>query len=526
MKRPWSLRARLLAAVVVLLAVVCLVVGSVTTLALRSFLVEKLDAQVTSVTSRVYDARDGLPGDDDERPALVRGRGPLDFLNQPGLPVGTIGAHVVTGGPTDSGVITDGSPVQRVALTAEQQAAVTAVPADGTVQTRTVPGLGDYRLTAHTDGNGDVVVAGLPLAGVEDTVGRLVMLEIVVAGAGLVVAGIVGSVVVRRSLAPLRRVAATAGRVSALPLDRGDVELVERVPAADSDPRTEVGQVGLALNRMLGHVGAALVARHASEMRVRQFVADASHELRTPLASIRGYAEFAQLAGGTLPPDVSHALERVRSQTERMSELVDDLLLLARLDAGRPLADEPVDLTHLVVDAVGDARAAGPDHVWRLDLPDDPVEIAGDDSRLHQVVGNLLANARTHTPAGTTVTVGLTVRERPVPDAASPRPAAVLTVADDGPGIPPALLPDVFERFARAETSRTRDATGTPSTGLGLAIVAAVVEAHGGTVDVRSRPGSTVFEVTLPLTGARTPPADDARRGDHARRSDHVPVNG
>ena len=182
-----------------------------------------------------------------------------------------------------------------------------------------------------------------------------------------------------------------------------------------------------------------------------------------------------------------------------MTELVDDLLLLARLDAGRPLAAEPVDLTRLVVDAVGDARAAGPDHTWRLDLPGEPVEVAGDDARLHQVVGNLLANARTHTPAGTTVTVGLAVTGAQAPDGVSPGRSVVLTVADDGPGIPPALLPDVFERFARAESSRVRDSGGTPSTGLGLAIVAAVVEAHRGTVAVRSRPGATVFEVTLPL---------------------------
>jgi two-component system OmpR family sensor kinase len=276
-----------------------------------------------------------------------------------------------------------------------------------------------------------------------------------------------------------------------MPLDRGHVVLGERVPDADTDPRTEVGQVGLAFNRMLGHVGDALAARQASEMRVRQFVADASHELRTPLASIRGYAEFAELSGGgALPGDVAHALDRVRSQTERMSELVDDLLLLARLDAGRPLEAAPVDLTRLVVDAVGDAHAAGPDHVWRLEVPDHDVEVVGDASRLHQVVGNLLANARSHTPPGTTVTVSLSCPE-PGPDAGS----AVLTVVDDGPGIPSALLPDVFERFARGESSRTR---GTGSTGLGLAIVAAVVEAHDGTVAVDSRPGRTAFEVRLP----------------------------
>jgi two-component system, OmpR family, sensor kinase len=176
----------------------------------------------------------------------------------------------------------------------------------------------------------------------------------------------------------------------------------------------------------------------------------------------------------------------VRSQTERMSELVDDLLLLARLDAGRPLDAEPVDLTRLVVDAVGDAHAAGPDHVWRLELPDEPVEVIGDDSRLHQVVGNLLANGRAHTPAGTTVTVTLH---------AGDAGTAVLSIVDDGPGIPPALLPDVFERFARGESSRTR---GAGSTGLGLAIVAAVVEAHRGSVRVESVPGRTAFEVRLP----------------------------
>lgn len=320
---------------------------------------------------------------------------------------------------------------------------------------------------------------------------RLVVAQAGVAGAGLVVAGATGALLVRRTLRPLRRVAATATRVSELPLDRGEVTLPVRVPGADTDTRTEVGQVGSALNRMLGHVAAALAARQASETRVRQFVADASHELRTPLAAIRGYAEVARRGRNQVPPDVAHALRRVESESTRMTGLVEDLLLLARLDSGRPLAVAPVDLSALVVDAVSDAHVAGPEHRWQLDLPEQQIAVPGDAARLHQVVANLLTNARVHTPAGTTVTTNLAVESD----------AAVLRVADDGPGIPVELQPEVFERFARADSSRSRSQG---STGLGLAIVAAVVDAHHGTVSVRSRPGRTVFTVRLPNSTAET----------------------
>lgn len=318
---------------------------------------------------------------------------------------------------------------------------------------------------------------------------RMVVAQAGVAGAGLVVAGATGALLVRRTLRPLRRVAATATRVSELPLDRGEVTLPVRVPGADTDTRTEVGQVGSALNRMLGHVAAALTARQASETRVRQFVADASHELRTPLAAIRGYAEVARRGRDRVPPDVAHALRRVESESTRMTGLVEDLLLLARLDSGRPLAVQPVDLSALVVDAVSDAHVAGPEHRWQLDLPEQQIGVPGDPARLHQVMANLLANARVHTPAGTTVTTSLAVE----PD------AAVLRVADDGPGIPEDLQPEVFERFARGDSSRSRSHG---STGLGLAIVAAVVDAHHGVVSVQSRPGRTVFTVRLPNSTA------------------------
>nr|MCW1959316.1 HAMP domain-containing histidine kinase [Mycobacterium sp.] len=224
----------------------------------------------------------------------------------------------------------------------------------------------------------------------------------------------------------------------------------------------------------------------ASESRVRQFVADASHELRTPLAAIRGYTELAQRKRAEVPADVAHAMSRVESEAGRMTHLVEDLLLLARLDSGRPIERRPVDLARLCADAVSDAHAAGPGHRWNLEVPAEAVLVSGDEARLHQVLANLLANARVHTPVGTTVTTALT---------ADPY-AAVLRVADDGPGIPADLQSEVFERFARADTARTHK---DGSTGLGLAIVSAVVRAHGGSIALRSAPGDTEFAVRLPL---------------------------
>jgi two-component system OmpR family sensor kinase len=341
----------------------------------------------------------------------------------------------------------------------------------------------------------ETIVAGVPLADVNNTLLRLTLTETFVALAGLICLGLVGETIIRRTLRPLNRVASTAVRVSELQLDRGEVALSERVPDRDTDARTEVGQVGAALNRLLGHVGTALAARHASETRVRQFVADASHELRTPLAAIRGYAELTRRVDDLVPDDVAYAMRRVESESARMTTLVEDLLLLARLDSGRPIEHEPVDLSRLVVDAVSDAHVAGPDHIWRLELPDEPVTVPGDAPRLHQVFANLLANARTHTPPGTTVTVTLLAAAANGSDRPGSADAVRVVVSDDGPGIPTALMPAVFERFARGDTSRSRAAG---STGLGLAIVAAVVEAHDGTVTVESRPGRTAFTVTLP----------------------------
>ncbi len=260
-----------------------------------------------------------------------------------------------------------------------------------------------------------------------------------------------------------------------------------RVAEANTDPATEVGRVGSALNTLLDHVDAALDARHRSEQQVRQFVADASHELRTPLSTIHGYAELSRRT----PDDaeaLSNAMNKVETEATRMSSLVADMLLLARLDSGRPLERVEVDLTRVLLEAVTDARVVAPEHHWRLDLPDEPVTVTGDEHRLHQVVTNLINNARRHTPAGTTVTVG-----------ARPRSGSgdhvTVTVHDDGPGIPDDLADYVFERFTRGDSSRTRASGGA---GLGLSLVQAITEAHGGTARVESRPGSTTFTLLLP----------------------------
>ncbi len=494
--RPWSLRVRLLVALIGLLAVVCLVVGVATELALRSFLLGRLDAQLAAAGGRSAMAVQQPPsdGDADNRPAHRSGDG-AGFVVAPGQAAGTLGARVVNGSVAVAAVSTQAGGLQP--LTPATVAALTEVPADGRPHTQDVADLGAYRIQAQRTPDGDLVVTGLPMNGVRLTLFRLAAVEGVVAVVALTIAGLTGAQIVRRTLRPLDRVAATAGRVATLELDRGEVALAERVDAADTDPRTEAGRVGSALNQLLNHVDAALTARQASETRVRQFVADASHELRTPLAAIRGYAELTRRSGSEAPPDVLYALGRVESEAKRMTTLVEDLLLLARLDAGRPLAHEPVDLVPLVVHAVSDAHAAGPEHRWHLDLPEEPVLVEGDEARLHQVVANLLGNARTHTPPGTDVTVG--IRR----DGGS----AVLTVADTGPGIPAELVPDVFQRFARGDESRSRIAG---STGLGLAIVSAVVGAHGGQVSVASRPGATAFTVTLPGLDSGPTPYDDS----------------
>jgi two-component system OmpR family sensor kinase len=498
--RRWTLRGRLLAALLALLAAVCVVIGVVSVTALADQTRSQVDHQLQAAGQRAMNPDEGHGG---------RGAGAdPDGLsicprNIPGQAAGTVSAVLIDGsvacGQVLNGGFDSGNRPSYTDLPAADYDTLRNVPADGKPHTISLGGFGEYRALVTPGGpNGGALLTGLPLKDANSTVDNLTLVIIIVGAAGLLGAAVLGSLIIRFALRPLRRVADTATRVSKLPLDRGEVALQERVPEEDTDPRTEVGQVGAALNSMLGHVATALSARHASEMRVRQFVADASHELRTPLASIRGYAELTRRTGDDIPEDIQYAMHRVESEATRMTGLVEDLLLLARLDAGRPVEQQPVDLSTVVIDAVSDAHAAGPEHPVSLVLPDEPVEVIGDAARLHQVLANLLTNTRTHTAPGTAVRVTL-LRD--------PSGAAVVEVADQGPGIPPELLPHIFERFARADSSRSRSAG---STGLGLAIVSAVIAAHGGSVAARSHPGHTVFSVRLPARAAAGAISGDA----------------
>ncbi len=479
---------------------VCGVTGVATQLSLSHYLMSQVDQRLKTAVQ--HDDGPGNSGPDDGHDHWS---GSCDATgSSSGRPVrfsagftDTLGATITDGQVVTAGLLTkDGClPLTVVATTVLLDTVGSPTPV-----TVSIDGLGDFRVFGAAQGDeGSTVVTGLPLARENATGSQLIWTLVIVMAGALIIATVGAFFVVRRTLRPLDRVAATAHKVSTMPLHRGEVDLGIRVPAGDTDPRTEVGQVGAALNKMLGHVSTALEVRQASETQVRQFVADASHELRTPLAAIRGYTELAR-RGDADAAAVAHALTRVDSESARMSALVDDLLLLARLDAGRPLAHDEVDLTLLAMDVVSDTRVAGPDHTWRLDLPEEPISVTGEEPRLHQVLANLLTNARTHTPPGTTVTTAVALVDGVVQ----------LTVTDDGPGIDPALLPGIFARFVRGDSSRSRNAG---STGLGLAIVRAVVTAHHGRVTADSRPGRTRFTVTLPPHGATLPATSPATAG-------------
>ncbi|MDC0768357.1 sensor histidine kinase [Streptomyces sp. HD] len=522
--QPRTLRTRLVVASVVLIAVVCAVIGTVTTIALRTHLYGQLDTQLTEAVNRATGKPPGDgPGKSDpnkndapDQTAQTLNLG--EFAKRIGGP-GSSGAvialvqnGVITdakiGKKTNDSATADSFGMEAMDLTEAQEAALNEVAQDGEKHAVDLDSLGGYRVQYRktADGTRSYYVA-IPTESVDNTLGTLMLIEASVTAAALVAAGIAGTVIVGVATRPLRRVAATATRVSELPLHTGEVNLSERVPESETDPHTEVGRVGAALNRMLDHVHGALHSRQQSEMRVRQFVADASHELRTPLASIRGYAELTRRGREDVGPDTKHALGRIESEAGRMTLLVEDLLLLARLDAGRPLQFGQTDLIPLVVDTISDARAAGMDHNWRLDLPDEPALVSADAARLQQVLVNLLCNARNHTPPGTTVTARVQRRG----------PWLCVDVEDNGQGIPPDLLPHVFERFARGDSARSR-ATG--STGLGLAIVQAVATAHGGAVTVDSVPGRTVFTVHLPALPA--PPSPEMSWQQHSQAQHSV----
>lgn len=331
-----------------------------------------------------------------------------------------------------------------------------------------------------------VLVAGVPPEQAHAAVAQKTFITGGLVVGALLVTAVGTFVVVEYALRPLRRVAATAAKAtSSLATDH---RKIPRVREVDTDPDNEVGVVGETLNRLLANVDSALAQRAQSDRRMRQFLADASHELRTPLTAIQGYAELTRQDSSTLPPTTEYALARIEAEGRRMSALVEELLLLSRLDEGQDLQTDVIDLVDLTIDAVNDAAVSGPDHRWLTELPDDPVWIRGDRARLHQLVSNLLSNARVHTPDGVTVTT--TIVARPAEGYVE------LSVTDDGPDIDTELMPHLFERFVRADKARSHESG---NTGLGLAIVASIVEAHYGTVTAKSQDGRTVFRVRLPL---------------------------
>jgi two-component system OmpR family sensor kinase len=344
------------------------------------------------------------------------------------------------------------------------------------------------RLVALSDGSTLVVAA--PLSDVEETLDRLLLIELLVSLA--VVGGIVGLGLwlVRVGLRPLERIGSTAGAIAAGDLSR-------RID--ETDERTEVGRLGIALNAMLAQIEQAFDERTASEQRLRRFVGDASHELRTPLSSVQAYAELFERGARDRPEDLARAMAGIEREARRMGVLVDDLLLLARLDQGRPLERERVDLREIAAEAVDVARTLEPERPLDFDAPASVV-VSGDPARLRQVIDNLLANVRSHTSPRTRASVRVRAEDG----------QGLVEVADEGPGLPVEQAAHVFERFYRGDPSRSRDVAGT---GLGLAIVSAIAQAHGGTVAVESEPGrGATFRINLPaaverVRGAERPPA-------------------
>lgn len=377
------------------------------------------------------------------------------------------------------------------ALTGDQ---IVARAGTGPFTTGATEGSINYRVLVRPDArDGHEVVYALPLADVEETLRRLLTIQAIAAGAILATLGLVTFWVLRLGVRPVQQMTATAKAI-------GDGDLSQRIP--DTVPGTEAGELGLALNHMLGRIEEAFDERTRSEDRLRRFVADASHELRTPVTTIRGYAELYRLGGLSDEHDLDEAMRRTEQEATRMGQLVGDLLDLARLDQGRPLNLRPVDVAQLAADAVADARAVEPDRPLDLDVPARAM-VVGDDAHLRQVLSNLVTNARVHTPAGTPIAVRVHDGDDEV----------VLEVADQGPGMSPEVAAHAFERFYRADPARSRHRGGS---GLGLAIVAGSVAAHGGHVDLDTAPGrGATIRVTLPKTppeGAEGPESAETSR--------------
>jgi two-component system, OmpR family, sensor kinase len=481
-----SLRLRLLLAAGVVALIALVAADLATYSALHSFLFNRIDQQLADA-SRIPGLGDRPPGGgpEDHGPG---GPGPgfysevRDSNGAVSHPTGgTFLPNGETAVPKLPAKITGLHPSGR----GDEQVRYLTVPASK-------PGVSDFRVRVSSTHDGGQQIVAIGLGDVTGTLHRLFYIELAVTGAALVAAGVLGWWLVYVGLRPLRAIEDTAEAIAEGDLDR-------RVPGDTA--RTEVGRLARVLNTMLARIQDAFAQRDATEARLRRFVADASHELRTPVAAVSAYAELFERGAKERPEDLARVMAGIRTETGRMGHLVDDLLLLARLDQGRPLQREPVELVTVTAQAVDAAQAVGADWPVRL-LADEPVEVVGDESRLRQVVDNLLANVRAHTPPGTDTVVRI----------GRDGEHASLTVTDTGPGMTEEQASRVFERFYRAEASRSRQYGGT---GLGLSIVAAIVAAHDGTVTLTTEPGAGAsFTIRLPV--AHSDEAPDPRRSPTA----------
>jgi two-component system, OmpR family, sensor kinase len=473
-----SLRARLLVGMAVI-AIVLGVTALVVTRTTEADLIEQVDAQLRSAERPVRGLLPGRggpgsgPGPEapagSDDPPRFEGNGPQ--LSAYHLAYVTRTGRVVTVSTPDVFDETPPAPVidgSRALAAADRHEPYTVGSTGGDVR---------YRVLSTPFRNGGAVVVALPLSDVDDTMNRLVGVELFAVLAVLAVLGLVTWWVMRLGVRPIKQMTATATAIAG-----GD--LSHRVPAGTAG--TEAGELGAALNQMLTSIEEAFAERTQSQDRLRRFVADASHELRTPVTTIRGYAELYRGGGLADSGELDEAMRRTEQEAVRMGQLVDDLLHLARLDQGRPLEHVPVDLSGVVVDAVRDARAVDPARPITA-TTNGSVQVLGDDGRLRQVVTNLVTNALVHTPSDTPVDVRVVAENG----------RAVLEVADLGQGMPTDVAARAFERFFRADPSRSRHRGGS---GLGLAIVEATVRAHGGEVRLDSAPGrGTTVRVELPL---------------------------
>ncbi|MGK3945014.1 HAMP domain-containing sensor histidine kinase [Streptomyces caeruleatus] len=394
--------------------------------------------------------------------------------------------------------VSDGTPVLRkpedpadlpedvadfTALAGAQSAAHTEL-----LRTEHLQGAGEYRLRACEVEPGVVLVSAAPLHDIDDTVRRLITVQVIAFGLALLALVVVGRRLLRRGLKPLSDMASTAHGIASHDLSETAARLPLRADKRGGGP--EVEELRTAFNTMLEHIDDSLAVRAEAEQRLRRFVADASHELRTPLMSVRGYADLFQYAAANAPEERDRHLARLRAEAARMGFLLDDLLLLARLDAAEvetPLRPVEVDLVELVEHAADAFRASHPDHPLSFEEGPRALKLRLDPQRVRQVLDNLLTNAAVHTPAGTRVSVGVRVRDG----------HAQVRIADTGPGIPAADRERVFDRFYRVDKARSRDRGGS---GLGLAVARSLVGAHGGTIELTGEPGATVFTVSLPLS--------------------------